>query len=198
LKTTTQKFYRINGGSTQLEGVSSDVVMPDRYAYLKMGERDMHNAMPWDKIDPAQYALWNNSKNFNQAIANSKNRIAQNQQFQLVEDNAKWIDSRSNDYEYSLNIEKFKMAQKQIEEKAKKYKPLQNYKNSFSFKSLPYEMEAMSKDATLKEKRERWHEQLAKDIYVEEALNVLEDLQTKKVIKKPITPKLKSNPLVKS
>ena len=40
LKTTTQKFYRINGGSTQLEGVSSDVVMPDRYAYLKMGERD--------------------------------------------------------------------------------------------------------------------------------------------------------------
>lgn len=56
----------------------------------------------------------------------------------------------------------------------------------------------MSKDATLKEKRERWHEQLAKDIYVEEALNVLEDLQTKKVIKKPITPKLKTNPLVKS
>jgi carboxyl-terminal processing protease len=198
LKTTTQKFYRINGGSTQLEGVSSDVVMPDRYAYLKMGERDMDNAMPWDKIDPAQYGLWNNSKNFNQAIANSKNRIAQNQQFQLVEDNAKWIDSRSNDYEYSLNIDKFKMAQKQIEEKAKKYKPLQNYKNSFSFKSLPYEMEAMSKDATLKEKRERWHEQLAKDIYVEEALNVLEDLQTKKVIKKPITPKLKTNPLVKS
>jgi carboxyl-terminal processing protease len=59
-------------------------------------------------------------------------------------------------------------------------------------------MEAMSKDATLKEKRERWHEQLAKDIYVEEALNVLEDLQSKKVIKKPITPKLKPNPLVKS
>jgi len=41
LKTTTQKFYRINGGSTQLEGVSSDIVMPDRYAYLKMGERDV-------------------------------------------------------------------------------------------------------------------------------------------------------------
>jgi carboxyl-terminal processing protease len=32
------KFYRINGGSTQLEGVSSDIIMPDRYAYLKMGK----------------------------------------------------------------------------------------------------------------------------------------------------------------
>ena len=54
LKNTTQKFYRINGGSTQLEGVKSDVVMPDKYAYLKMGERDIDNAMPWDKVDPAQ------------------------------------------------------------------------------------------------------------------------------------------------
>jgi carboxyl-terminal processing protease len=198
LKTTTQKFYRINGGSTQLEGVSSDVVMPDRYAYLKMGERDEANAMPWDKIDPAQYGVWNNNKNFNQAIANSKNRIAMNEQFKLVEDNAKWIDSRSADYVYSLNIDKFKSAQKQIEEKAKKYKPLQNYKNNLKFSSLPYESEAMTKDVTLKEKRERWHEQLAKDIYVEEALNVLEDLQSKTIVKKPMPSKLKSNTLVKS
>jgi carboxyl-terminal processing protease len=198
LKTTTQKFYRINGGSTQLEGVSSDVVMPDRYAYLKMGERDVHNAMPWDKIDPAQYGVWTNNKNFNQAIANSKNRIAQNAQFQLVEDNAKWIDSRSEDYVYSLNIDKFKLAQKQIEEKAKKYKPLQNYKNNLKFSSLPYESEVMAKDSALKEKRDRWHESLSKDIYVEEALNVLDDLQSKAVAKKPMDAKLKSNKLVKS
>jgi carboxyl-terminal processing protease len=198
LKTTTQKFYRINGGSTQLEGVSSDVVMPDRYAYLKMGERDVHNAMPWDKIDPAQYGVWTNNKKFNQAIANSKNRIAQNAQFQLVEDNAKWIDSRSEDYVYSLNIDKFKLAQKQIEEKAKKYKPLQNYKNNLKFSSLPYEAEVMSKDSALKEKRDRWHESLSKDIYVEEALNVLDDLQSKVVVKKPMDAKLKSNKLVKS
>jgi len=198
LKTTTQKFYRINGGSTQLEGVSSDIVMPDRYAYLKMGERDEANAMPWDKIDPAQYGVWNNNKNFSQVIANSKNRIAMNEQFKLVEENAKWIDSRSNDYVYSLNIDKFKLAQKQIEEKAKKYKPLQNYKNNLKFNSLPYESEAMAKDVTLKEKRERWHEQLAKDIYVEEALNVLEDLQSKTIVKKPMSSKLKSNTSVKS
>lgn len=198
LKTTTQKFYRINGGSTQLEGVSSDVVMPDRYAYLKMGERDMHNAMPWDKIDPAQYGAWAKNSKFNQAIENSKSRIAQNAQFQLVEDNAKWIDSRSEDYVYSLNIDKFKLAQKQIEEKAKKYKPLQNYKNNLKFSSLPYETEVMSKDNALKEKRDRWHESLSKDIYVEEALNVLDDLQSKAVVKKPMGAKLKGQKLVKS
>ncbi len=183
LKTTTQKFYRINGGSTQLEGVSSDVVMPDRYAYLKMGERDEENAMQWDKIDAAPYTVWNNNEKFAQAIINSKNRIASNVQFQLIEENAKWIDSRSKENTYSLNIDKFKVAQKQIEETAKKFKPILDYKNNLKFTSLPYELEVFSKDPILKEKRDAWHESLSKDIYVEEALNILDDLQSKSIVK---------------
>lgn len=186
LKTTTQKFYRINGGSTQLEGVSSDVVMPDRYAYLKMGERDEENAMKWDKIDPAPYTVWNKNSKFDQAIANSKQRIEKNVQFQLIEENAKWIDSRSNENNYSLNIDKFKVAQNQIEESAKKFKPILDYKNNLKFSSLPYELEGFAKDSVLKEKRDRWHESLAKDIYVEEALNVLDDLQPKSIVKTSI------------
>ncbi|AOW08379.1 carboxy terminal-processing peptidase [Flavobacterium gilvum] len=183
LKTTTQKFYRINGGSTQLEGVSSDVVMPDRYSYLKMGERDEENAMPWDKIDAAPYATWTNTSKFDQAIANSKKRIENNIQFKLIEENAKWIDSRSKENTYSLNLNKFKVAQNQIEQTAKKYKPIVDYKNNLKFTSLPYEMEGFVKDPVLKEKRDRWHESLAKDIYVEEALNILEDLQSKSIAK---------------
>lgn len=198
LKTTIQKFYRINGGSTQLEGVSSDVVMPDRYTYLKMGERDVENAMPWDKIDPAEYSLWNNNANFDAALKNSKSRIAQNSQFKLIEDNAKWIDSRSEDNTYSLNIDKFKVSQNAIEEQAKKYKPIQDYKNTLKFNSLPYEELEMIKDLSLKEKRERWHESLSKDIYVEEALNILDDLQPKAIAKKGLPSKLKKVKLVKS
>ena len=197
LKTTTQKFYRINGGSTQLEGVSSDVVMPDRYAYLKMGERDEENAMKWDKIDPAPYTVWNKNSKFEQAVANSKERIAKNSQFQLIEENAKWIDSRSNENMYSLNIDKFRVAQNQIEETAKKFKPIVDYKNNLIFSSLPYELEEFSKDPVLKEKRERWHESLSKDVYVEEALNILDDLQTKSIVRTSI-PSDKKRKLVKS
>nr|WP_315251715.1 carboxy terminal-processing peptidase [uncultured Flavobacterium sp.] len=197
LKTTTQKFYRINGGSTQLEGVSSDVVMPDRYAYLKMGERDEENAMKWDKIDPAPYTVWDKNSKFEQAVANSKERIAKNSQFQLIEENAKWIDSRSNENTYSLNIDKFKVAQNQIEETASKFKPIVDYKNNLIFNSLPYELEEFSKDPVLKEKRERWHESLSKDVYVEEALNILDDLQTKSIVKNSI-PTDKKRKLVKS
>ncbi len=198
LKTTTQKFYRINGGSTQLEGVSSDVVMPDKYSYIKMGERDIDNAMPWDKIDAANFSVWNKPNCISSAIENSKKRIADNNQFKLIDENAKWINERSEDYVYNLQIDKFKTEQKLLEETSKKYKSVLDYKNQLTFNSLPYENELMKKDTALKEKRQRWHESLSKDIYVDEALNVLSDLQSKELAKKTNVTLKKKDKLVKS
>ena len=196
LKTTTQKFYRINGGSTQLEGVKSDVAIPDRYAYLKMGERDIENAMPWDKIDAADYKVWDKQNNFDLAISKSKERMSNNIQLNLIDDNAKWLDERNKENVYSLNIDKFKSEQKALDEKNKKYKPIVDYKNAFQFNSLPYEVDQMNKDTVLKEKRARWHESLSKDIYIEEAIHILNDLQTEN--NKGLTTKVKKEKLVKS
>ena len=198
LKTTTQKFYRINGGSTQLEGVSSDVVVPDRYAYLKMGERDTEHAMPWDKIDSADYTPLKNQGNFDLAIANSRKRLESNPQIQLIDQNAKWLDERNKVNIYSLQIDKFKAEQKKLEEANKKYKSLADYKNNFSFRSLPYEADLMKKDTSLKEKRDSWHENLSKDIYVEEAIHILDDLQGNPAIKKGLTSKLNQGKKIKS
>ena len=198
LKTTTQKFYRINGGSTQLEGVKSDIVMPDRYEYLKMGERDVDNAMPWDKIDAAEYNVWNQQTNFETAIENSKIRMIENKQFNLIDENAKWLDERNKQNVYSLQINKFKTEQKNLLEISKKYKSIADYKNSFQFTSLPYEEELIKTDVSLKEKREDWHENLSKDIYIEEAIHILDDLQNKDIVKKDEPSKLKKDKLVKS
>jgi carboxyl-terminal processing protease len=197
LKTTTQKFYRINGGSTQLEGVKSDIVMPDAYAYLKMGERDIDNAMPWDRIDAADYSLWNKQLNLDLAIANSKKRLAANPQMQLIDENAKWREERSKEDVYSLQIDKFKQEQKQLEESNKKYKSIEDYNNKLKFKSLPYEEAQIATDITLKEKRNRWHESLSKDIYIEEAIHVLDDLQPT-AAKKELNTKLKKAKGIKS
>lgn len=178
LKTTIQKFYRINGGSTQLEGVASDIVMPDKYSYLKMGERDEEEAMPWDKIDAADYKIWNKQTNFDAAILNSRKRIEANQAMQLIDENAKWLDQRNKENQYSLNIDKFKSEQKKLEDINKKYKILSEYNNKLIFKSLPNEEVLTKTDVALKEKRDRWHESLSKDIYIEEAIHVLDDLQS--------------------
>ncbi|MDI1257556.1 MAG: carboxy terminal-processing peptidase [Flavobacterium sp.] len=197
LKTTTQKFYRINGGSTQLKGVSSDVVMPDRYSYIEIGERDTDNAMAWDKIDPATYSIWDKQPNFDAAIANSKKRVAENPQFKMIDEDAKWLSKRKDENTYDLNIDKFKKQQEQLDFEAKKFKGISDYKNQLAFTSLPYEEELIAKDAVLKEKRDRWHESLSKDVYVEEALNILSDLQNKGNVKPTVNIK-KKDKLVKS
>lgn len=196
LKTTTQKFYRINGGSTQLEGVKSDVVMPDKYAYLKMGERDIDNAMPWDKIDAAQYKTWGNQPNYDYALANSRKRMASSAQLKLIDENAKWLDERNDVSTFSLQIDKYKQEQKHLDDVNKKYKSIADYTNKFEFKSLPDEEEMMKTDATLKEKRQRWHESLSKDIYIEEAIHVLDDLQNGS--NKGVTNKVKKEKTMKS
>lgn len=91
LKVTTQKFYRINGGSTQLEGVKSDVVVVDRYSFIDIGEKDQDNPLPWDKIDAASYKSWDGFINYEETINNSKKRMINNTQLQLIEEQAKWI-----------------------------------------------------------------------------------------------------------
>ena len=197
LKTTTQKFYRINGGSTQLEGVSSDVVMPDRYSYIDIGERDLDNAMPWSKIDAATYTVWNKQTNFDKAIDNSKRRMEGNEQFQLIDKSAKWTKTRRDANDYSLKLDDFMAEQKKVEEQGKEFKPITDYKNELVFKAIPEDEALMSKDESFKEKRERWFESLSKDIYVEEALNVLDDLQANPVIKGKVNLKKKEK-VVKS
>lgn len=177
LKTTTQKFYRIDGGSTQLRGVSSDVVVPDRYSYIEIGERDLDNAMPWDKIDPANYRPWKGSDDLGRAISNSRKRVTENPQFKLIDENAKWLAGRRDENTYSLNLAQFRKEQDDLDSQAKRFKAISDYDNRLTFLSLPYEEELVKKDETLKEKRDRWHESLSKDAYIEEALNVLSDMQ---------------------
>ncbi|SDX48002.1 carboxy terminal-processing peptidase [Aequorivita viscosa] len=177
LKITSQKFYRINGGSTQLEGVKSDVVMPDRYSYIDIGEKDYDNPLPYDKIPPAEYSVWNGYLDYEETIKKSKARMAQNEQLKLIDDNAKWIKMRRDEKEVNLNFDAYYADVERRKEETKRFDSIDKYSNQLKFESLPYEIELMAEDSTLLEKRKRWHKNLGKDIYVEEAIHVLEDLK---------------------
>ncbi len=177
LKLTTQKFYRVNGGSTQLEGVKSDVVVPDRYSYIDIGEKDQENPLPWDKIAAADYELWNGYIDFDQTIKSSNERMSTNDQLKLIEENAKWVRQKRDINSYSLQYEKYKANIELNENQAKHFDAISDYQNNLTFESLPYEKELIAKDSILEEKRKRWHKSLTKDVYVEEAISVLEDMK---------------------
>ena len=186
LKFTTQKFYRINGGSTQLEGVKSDVIVPDRYSYIDIGEKDMDNPLPWDKIDAVDYKVWGNYFDYNTTISKSKERMANNEQLKLIDANAQWVKKIQDKESYTLKYQDYKNEMRLNEEEAKRFEKLSEYTTNLSFNSLPYEIKLMEQDSVLKEKRNRWHKSLAKDVYIEEALNVLNDLKMAYTIKNEV------------
>jgi carboxyl-terminal processing protease len=177
IKLTTQKFYRINGGSTQLEGVKSDVVVPDKYSYIDLGERDQHNPLGWDKITAADYKTWDGYIDYEATIENSSKRMARNSQIKLIEENARWLKEQQDETVVSLNYDTYKSEEKKNKERSKYFKSLSEYDSRLTFKSLKYEEDLFTKDPVLREKRDRWHKNLAKDVYVEEAVNVLQDLK---------------------
>jgi carboxyl-terminal processing protease len=184
LKLTTQKFYRINGGSTQLEGVKSDVVVLDRYSFIDIGEKDQKNPLPWDKIEAVDYTFWDGYFDYNETIEKSTKRMDNNEQLRLIGENAKWIKTRMDENIHSLNYNKYKAQLDLNEEEAKRFDKISEYQTNLTFVSLPYEEEMFKTDTILKEKRDRWHQSLSQDVYIEEAINVLEDLKMTYAIKK--------------
>jgi carboxyl-terminal processing protease len=177
LKVTIQKFYRVNGGSTQLEGVKSDVVVPDRFSYINVGEKDQENPLPWDKIRAANYNVWDGYIDFEKTIENSVARMKQSSQLQLIDEYAKWLSERREDNSWSLDYEGYKKRIVKSEDFAERFEAINDYDSKLSYNSLPYEEVLFEKDTVLQEKRKRWHKSLAKDVYIEEAINVLRDLK---------------------
>jgi len=191
LKFTTQKFYRINGGSTQLEGVKSDVVVPNRYSYIDIGEKDQDNPLPWDKIEAASYNLWDSYFDYETTIKKSNERMNHSKQLKLIDENAKWIKKIRDRKEYSLNYDQYKAKLDANQKESKRFEKLSDYKTDLTFKSLPYEIALMKQDSTLKIKRDRWHVSLSKDVYMEEALNVLNDLKMSYAVKTKVASNIK-------
>ena len=177
LKMTIQKFYRVNGGSTQKEGVYSDIAMPSRYSYMKFGERDLDGALAWDKVPQAKYTQTNSYANFNDVVYNSKERIANDTNFKLVNEYAKWLKKSQDETTFSLNSKAFFTDSEAKEKDAGKFKSVFDYKSNLTFLSPKYEQDLFKTNQDLADKRLAWHKNLAKDMYVSEALNVLSELK---------------------
>ena len=177
LKVTTDMFYRVNGSSTQLEGVKSDIIFPNRYSYVDIGEKDLDNPLNWNKIDPAKFI--NKSKIFQhaQVISNSNERIKENQYFSLIDQHAFWIKTKQDDKTISLNYELYKKDLEDSKSQNDKLKIIDEFTSPYIFQWNESNTQSSNtyKD-DMKEKRDRWLKSLQKDIYINEAMNLLKDL----------------------
>jgi carboxyl-terminal processing protease len=181
LKMTIQKFYRITGGSTQKEGVYSDISMPSKFSYMKYGERDMKDALAWDKVDKADYKIVNSYENFSDVINKSKERIIQSPNFTLINDYAEWLKKNQEDTTYSLNFKEYTEESEAHKKSSEKFKSVFKFQSDLTFVSPKSEIPLIESAVINKDKRIAWHKSLSEDIYVNEALNVLSQLKMKSV-----------------
>tara|TARA_A100001011_G_scaffold214616_1_gene222672 strand:- start:12117 stop:14126 length:2010 start_codon:yes stop_codon:yes gene_type:complete len=176
LKVTTDKFYRINGGSTQLEGVKSDIIFPSQYGSIQIGEKDQSNPLSWDKISPAKYAI--NKYNFRDTyvIEKSKARLAKNPMINLIHEQGEWIRLKQNDYNFHLNYISYINKRDNDKKYSERFDVLNEFESKLSFIWLEENMN-IDKSNDILIRRDRWLKGLKKDIFLDEAVNVLNDLK---------------------
>ena len=179
LKLTTDKFYRINGGSTQLEGVKSDIIFPNRYSFIEIGEKDQENPLPWDFIGSAQFSPSDTKNNFEYVQNESNKRIVSNTYLNLLKEEAKWVKEQQGQYKYSLNYLEFVRNRDSIVKISKKFDKIGNYRSDLIIDWIEEDRLEIDVNNSFKEKRARWKETLIKDIQLNEAINILSDIVQK-------------------
>ncbi|MBX7243019.1 MAG: carboxy terminal-processing peptidase [Bacteroidia bacterium] len=178
VKMTTQKFYRINGGATQLKGVASDVVLPDNFSYIENGEREQDYYLPWDEIKPVQYTLWKNPVNVEALKRSSKKRVDANPVFQLINERAKKLKEQSDEVNYTLNLTEHQSIQKRLKEQSEKLeKELEKEIPEIVPITIASEEKYIQGDTTRVRLHNDWKKNIKKDIYLYEAMQVLNDMR---------------------
>ena len=176
LKITTDKFYRINGESVQLEGVKSDIVIPDSYKYIFNGEKDEKNPLQWDKITPANFDKWAKRDYLNKISSENQSRIDNDDYYSLINDRAQWLKDQQSKKTISLNFNSYNSFLTKQREKNKRFESLNKYENTLNFKLLKTEKQYIMSNKELLSSRNRWHRNLTKDLYLEEGVKALEML----------------------
>jgi len=176
LKITTDKFYRINGESVQLEGVKSDVIVPDSYMHIFNGEKDEENPLAWDKIDPAMYNPWINEGSLDFISSNAQSRVNDNNYLKLISKRADWIEKQQKNKTIPLKFLTYQNYLDENKSKTKEFESLSKYSNDLNFKLLKSEKDYIMSNKELLSNRNRWHKNLTKDIYISEGVNILKQL----------------------
>ena len=178
MKFTTQKFYRINGGATQLRGVESDVVLPDEYSLLEMGEKDQAHCMPWDEINPVGFRTWERpvSPLLPRIKTASAQRVANNSYFQLTRENAERLKRRQDQHVYPLEISAFRAERARTEAEAERFQDIRPVLEDLRIQTPVADQAHIQSDSLRQQRIDTWHKNLRKDPYVYEAMEIVKDL----------------------
>lgn len=172
---TLQKYYRVDGGATQLKGVESDIVLPGLYEAYKVREKDSPNALVWDEMPKASYQTWTYAPDLVALQQKNQERLTTNSAFKEIKDKTNILaDNRKTSR--SLEIQKYKAQQKEVKEISTQVRNLTQLKDDLSVSNLSNDLEAINSDSLKKDRNDFWVKYLKKDVYLGETLNIMNDV----------------------
>ncbi|RME93045.1 MAG: tail-specific protease, partial [Bacteroidetes bacterium] len=177
VKLTTQKFYRINGGATQLRGVTPDIILPDNYAAIPYGEKEEDYPLPWTEIaavDYEQNVL--RLAHLDEIKARSAARVAESEVFGKVQANAMRLKALREETDYPLALADYQQMINQREEESKAYKDFLDVVVNPSARNLAIDLPSFEQDESKAERNKEFLEAVSKDIYIKEVLAIMHDI----------------------
>ena len=177
LKMTIQKFYRINGGSTQLKGVTPDIIFPDYYNYLDFGEKDMDYPMPWDEIASVEYNKWTPPYKPADIEETERKTIKKDTLLTLIHENGKRLKEIRDDTYLPLNFEKYDELITKREESGKRFESIGKDTLGLAFQVLKADIPKVEADTSAKARSDAWLLNLKKDIYLYETAHLLDEIE---------------------
>ncbi|MCX8019532.1 MAG: carboxy terminal-processing peptidase [Chitinophagaceae bacterium] len=175
IKLTLQKFYRINGQSTQLKGVSPDIIIPDQLEFQKIREKDNKDALPWDEIGKTTYSVWNPGYDMKTVVEMSRRRIQNDNTFRLIKESTEWL-AKQNDKKFPLELKKYQEEQKAIRNTRQQIESLIKLKDSLDINFLAGDLNRWANDKNKQERFQMWLKLLRTDIYLDQAVKVMNDI----------------------
>ena len=180
IKVTLQKYYRINGGSTQLRGVSSDVILPDLFEHYKIREKDNPDALPWDEIQKADYKLWQPGYDYKVIETASAQRVKNSPMFNLIKEKTEWLAKQENKA-YPLKLEKYR-EDKKISSANLKQLEANKLAKELAVTAITGEENKYVNDKSKQERFQAWVKNLRTDIWLNEAVNVVDDMVNRRAV----------------
>ncbi|MEP6646367.1 MAG: carboxy terminal-processing peptidase [Saprospiraceae bacterium] len=177
VKLTLQKFYRINGGSTQLRGVTPDINLPDNQEYIDSGEKELDYPMEWTEIPPVPYSQdIFNITGIDDLKRKSEQRVAASPVFDKIESNAKRIKQITDETKVPLELDEYRALDLSRDEESKAFKKIFGTIDAMKPHNIDLDLHEIEGDSSKIGRNQAFLETLAKDVYLEETLHVMKDL----------------------
>lgn len=177
VKLTMQKFYRINGGSTQLRGVTPDIVLPNSRSLLETGEKEQESPLAWTEIEPAKYSQdVYRIRHMDELMERSAVRIAASPTFDRIAENAKRVKRQRDRDTYPLALTDYAELQRTAREEAEQFDGIFDTIVNQGVENLVVDLDPILADESKVARNDDFKQNVGKDVYIREAVNIVHDM----------------------